>query len=220
MVNFKSILKQKNTSPIIPHLFHRNKFVADFQGKATNFFVSQCTVINTGSLLPLFRPFTESILDKVLFTDDEIITHIRGLSPNNAAHGWDGITIRMIQICDDTLVTPLSIINCVNKGVFLKVWKKPNIVPVYKKDSKQRMKNYRPISLLPAFGKMFEKNLFNNLYPYLISNKLISEKQSGIKINESIINQLLYICHEILLSFDSNPPREVKNGFPWHIQSL
>ena len=74
------------------------------------------------------------------------------------------------------------------------------------------MKNYRPISLLLVFGKIFEKFLFNNLYPYLITNKLIFEKQSGFKKNDSTINQLLYICHE-MLSFDANPPREVRAVF-------
>ena len=41
----------------------------------------------------------------------------------------------MIQICDDTLVTPLSFIytNCIKKGVFPKPWKRANVVPVYKK---------------------------------------------------------------------------------------
>ena len=161
--------------------------------------------------MPLFRATTDSILDKILFNDDDIITHICSLNPNKA-HGCDGITIRMIQICDDTLVIPLSIIytNCIKKGVFPKLWKMANVVPVYKKDSKQLMKNYRPISLLPVFGKMFEKL---NLYPYLITNKLISEKQSGFKKNDSTINQLLYICHVILLSFDGNPPREVRAVF-------
>ena len=94
--------------------------------------VSQCTVLDTGSQLPLFRTTTESILDKILFNDDDIIiTHIRGLNPNKA-HGWDGITIHMIQICDDTLVIPLSIIynNCIKKGVFPKLWKMANVVPV------------------------------------------------------------------------------------------
>ena len=158
--------------------------------------------------------YAESIFDKVLFNDDDIISHIRGLNPNKA-HGWDGITIRTIQICDDTLVTPLSIIytKYAKKGVFPKLWKMANIVPVYKKDSKQLLVNYRSISLLPIFQKMFEKILFNNLYPYLISNKLIPDKQSGFKKNDSTVNQLLYICHEILLSYDSNPPSEVRAVF-------
>ena len=44
--------------------------------------------------------------------------------------------------------------------------------------------------------------LFNNLYI-----------QSGFKKDDSTINQLLYICHEILLSFDSYPPSEVRAVF-------
>ena len=106
------------------------------------------------------------MLDNVLFSDDDIIAHIRGLKPHKA-RGCDGITIHMMQICDDVILTPLSIIytNCIKKGVFPKLWKMANVVPVYKKDSKLLMKNYRPISLLPVFGKMFENILFNNLYP-------------------------------------------------------
>ena len=75
------------------------------------------------------------------------------------------------------------------------------------------MKNYRPISLLPVFGKIFEKSLFNNLYPYPITNNLISDKQSGFKKGDSTVNQLLYVCHEIFLSFDANPPNEVRAVF-------
>ena len=128
----------KNKFPIIPPLFHCNKFISDFQEKANLFkknFVNQCTVLDTGSRLPFFRATTDSTLDKVLFNDDDIITHIRGLN-SNKAHGWDSITIRMIQICDDTLVTPLSIIytNCIKKGAFPKLWKMANVVPVYKKE--------------------------------------------------------------------------------------
>ena len=72
----------KNKFPIIPPLFHCNKFIPAFQEKATlfnNYLVSQCTVLNTGNQLPLFRTTNESILNKILFNDDDIITHIRGL---------------------------------------------------------------------------------------------------------------------------------------------
>ena len=41
------------------------------------------------------------------------------------------------------------------KGIYK--WKKANVVPVHKKDSKHFLKNYRPISLLPICGKIFEK---------------------------------------------------------------
>ena len=43
-----------------------------------------------------------------------------------------------------------------------------------------------------------------------MTNMLISGKQSGFKKYDSTVNQLLYICHEIFLSFDANSPKEVR----------
>ena len=67
--------------------------------------------------------------------------------------------LRMIKICDEALVKPLSLIykNCIDTGVFPDIWKKSNIVPVYKRGDKQIIDNYRPISLLPICGKILEK---------------------------------------------------------------
>ena len=54
-------------------------------------------------------------------------------------------------------------------------WKKGNIIPVHKKESKNLIKNYRPISLLPIFGKIFEKVIYNNLFGYFETNKFLSK---------------------------------------------
>ena len=43
------------------------------------------------------------------------------------------------------------------------------------------MKNYRPISLLPICGKMFENIILNNIYSYLNANNLITKNQSGFR---------------------------------------
>ena len=42
-------------------------------------------------------------------------------------------------------------------GIFPDIWKKANIIPVHKKESRQIKKNYRPISLLPICGKYLKK---------------------------------------------------------------
>ena len=47
------------------------------------------------------------------------------------------------------------------------IWKKSNIIPVHKKNDTQLVKNYRPISLLPIFGKLFEKIIANRIYNFL-----------------------------------------------------
>ena len=40
---------------------------------------------------------------------------------------------------------------------FPEIWKKANVVPAHEKEDKMLVKNYRTISLLPIFGKMFER---------------------------------------------------------------
>ena len=129
---------------------------------------------------------------------------IQNLNPNKA-HGPDKISIRMIKICGKSLCKPLEMIfkSCIKKGEYPSEWKKANVVPVHKKGDKQLLKNYRPISLLPIFGKIFERIIYNNIFEYLTTNKLISDNQSGFKPGDSCINQLLSITHEIYHSLDN-----------------
>ena len=54
------------------------------------------------------------------------------------------------------------------KGVFPDDWKNSNVVPIHKRDSKNLIKNYRPISLLPIFSKVFERPIFNYLFNYFM----------------------------------------------------
>ena len=57
----------------------------------------------------------------------------------------------MLKICSDTICKPLELIfkQALTTGAFPSELKKDNIVPCYKKDKKQNLKNYRPVSLLP-----------------------------------------------------------------------
>ena len=78
------------------------------------------------------------------------------------------------------------------------------MVPTTQKGDKQNLKNYRPISLLPVAGKIFEKRLYNNMYEFFTESNSISPNQSGFKPGDSCINQLLSITHEIYKSFDDS----------------
>ena len=82
-----------------------------------------------------------------------------------------------------------------------------------KKNDKQLLNNYGPISLLPMFGKIFEKIIFNRIYDFLLKEELLNPNQSGFRPSDSCINQLLAITHEIFEAFDCNPPLEVRSVF-------
>ena len=84
-----------------------------------------------------------------------------------------------------------------------KAWKKANVIPIHKKDSKQCKENYRPISLLSCVGKVMEIIIFNELYEYCTENNLLTWRNSGFKRNDSTTNQLLYIVHQLYTSLDN-----------------
>ena len=65
------------------------------------------------------------------------------------------------------------------------------------KSDKPSLKNYRPILLLPIFAKILERIIYNNIFEYLTTNKLISDNQSGFKPGDSCVNQLLSITHKV-----------------------
>ena len=57
--------------------------------------------------------------------------------------------------------------------------------------------------MLPIFAKIFERIIYNNVFEYLATKKLISDNQSGFKPGESCVNQLLSIIHGIYHSLDN-----------------
>ena len=82
-----------------------------------------------------------------------------------------------------------------------------------KKNDKRLVNNYRTISLLPMFGKIFGKIIFNRIYVFLLKEELSNPNQSGFRPSDSCINQLIAITHEIFEAFDCNPTLEVRSVF-------
>ena len=193
--------------PCIPSQFHENKLVTDFREKAENFnffFAKQCSLINSDSSLPCeIIKKTNNSLYSVRFSTEEILQIINNFD-SNKAHGHDEISIRMLKICRSSVSRPLQIIykSCLERGKFPQEWKKANVVPVHKKNDKQVVKNYCPISFLPICGKIFERILYNSLFNFLNQNDLIPPAQSGFKPGDSSINQLSSITHKIYHSLD------------------
>ena len=121
----------------------------------------------------------------------------------------------MLKLSSPSIIKPLSIIfqNCLKSSTFPDDWKKGNIVPVHKKNSKQLVNNYRPARLLPICSKIFEKVIFDSIFNFKIQNNLLNSCQSGFRPNDSCINQLISITHNIYRAFDANPSLEVRGVF-------
>ena len=83
----------------------------------------------------------------------------------------DGISIRKLKLCGPLVIKPFSLLfnNCLRDGVFPNDRTKANVIPVHKKGNKQLVSNYRPVSPLPIFSKIFEKLILDCIYDFLKS---------------------------------------------------
>ena len=208
----------KSRASKIPPLLVNNVFILNCREKAkifNDFFSKQCRLITNDSVLPAFNFLTDKRIDHISIRTDEIISLVRNLNPNKAT-GSDGISGKMLLLCDESAGIPLKLIfdNILLTSSYPDMWKIANVTPVFKKGDKQSYKNYRPISLLPICGKMFEKIIFNNLYPYLNENNFITKKQSGFRPGDSTTNQLLLLVDEIHQAFENRNSLEVRAVFP------
>ena len=109
----------------------------------------------------------------------------------NKAYGWNQLSIRMIKACGNSVSLPLNLIfkSIINEVAFPEDWKKSNVVPIHKKESKNLIKNYRHISLLPIFSKVFQRIVFNALFNFFLQNKLFTPCQSGFIPGDSCVSQ-------------------------------
>ena len=137
----------------------------------------------------------------------------------------------MLLSCDSSAVLLLRLIfhNILENSLYPNMWKLANVTPIFKKDDKQLVKNYRPISLLPICGKLFEKMIFTSLYSYLNNNSLITQNQSGFRPGDYTTNQLLFLVNKIHEAFENPNSLEVRAVFldiskafdkVWHQRSL
>ena len=204
--------------PIIPPLLINDQLVTNFNEKANNFnqhFSNQCSVIDNSSKLPMDQaPYATSLLSSIDIKESDILNILKSLDANKA-HGHDNISIRMLKLSQKSILKPLKLIfeSWLRTRLFPDQWKKANVVPIHKKGDKQLIENYRPVSLLPICGKVFERLIFNSLFNYFIENNLLSPPQSGFIPGDSCVQQLISITHEIYNAFDCNPSLEVRGVF-------
>ena len=103
------------------------------------------------------------------------------------SQGVDGISTKLLKFIQDTVAKPLAVIinQTLKSGIFPEKLKIAKVTPIYKKGNEHLFTNYRPISILPAFSKVFEKVRFNQLYEYFSKHKLFYNSQYGFRKHHS-----------------------------------
>ena len=67
------------------------------------------------------------------------------------------------------------------------------VIPIFKSDNETDPNNYRPISLLSCFNRIFEKFVFKRLKSFIDERKIISSSQYGFKVTQRNMHFLILL---------------------------
>lgn len=168
-------------------------------------------------------PHTINSIFLTPITKGELIKHIASLK-NNSSPGQDGIRAETIKQTHLEIIPPLlHILNLIlEKGIVPSDFKISIITPIYKSGSITSIGNYRPISLISNFAKVFEKCIKERLTTFLKNNNILSSNQFGFvggcgtsdamhKLVTEVINNLntdkkcLAVFLDLAKAFDTVP---------------
>ena len=129
---------------------------------------------------------------------EEISGIINDLNSNKCP-GLDEITNKVLKISTEAIIAPLThIINLsLVKGIFPDSLKTAKVIPLYKKGNEAICSNYRPISLLSCFHKLFEKIVKAKLLDFLYRNNVLYKYQFGFRKTHSTNLALLEVTEQL-----------------------
>ena len=124
-------------------------------------------------------------------TEDEVGQIIKELENSKSSDFPIRVIKKLSHILTPVLTAHFN--RAMMEGTFPSILKLGKITPVYKKDDEQLLENYRPISTLPIFGKIFEKIIYTRLYGFFTSNNILNKSQFGFRKSHSTSHALNYI---------------------------
>lgn len=120
------------------------------------------------------------------------------------APGIDNIPIHIIKNCFDLIAEPLvKLVNLsLTTGVFPDKLKIAKVIPIFKTGDSDSVTNYRPISLLTSFSKIFEKVMHNRLSEFIERHDILYCCQFGFRKNHSTSLALTHLVNKITSAID------------------
>ena len=83
------------------------------------------------------------------------------------------------------------------EGVVPFEWKEANIIPLFKKGSKNKSENYRPVSLTSVICNLLERLIKDHMVDFFVRHKLLNSFQNGFLKARSCLTNMLSIWEEV-----------------------
>ena len=178
------------------HPSDMNNYFSNLVSNLTSKENKQCDFESILNNLPKDKRENEFRINHTTYEEVEKIIHEL---KNDCSSGYDNIPIRLIKPVSQYIISPIvDIINTsIDSKTFPKQWKRARVCPVPKIDNPTKLKDYRPISILPVMSKIYERVILKQLCSYIETNNLYCSTQSGFRKGHSTSTLLLKLRDDI-----------------------
>lgn len=150
---------------------------------------------------------TSCSLDTTFFfhpvLDCEIADTVKSLRKNKSS-GADSISAKVLKLISTEISRHIA--HCINlsisSGVFPSVLKRAIVIPIPKNNDIHVISNYRPISLLSTFAKVFERIVLNRMMKYLDKFNILASAQHGFRSGRSTQTAAICLVDYVYKSLD------------------
>ena len=130
-------------------------------------------------------------LGQLVITPQVLANKINNMKDNKSP-GVGGIAPKILKETVEQISKPLAHVFNISlqEGIVPLEWKEANIIPLFKKGSRNKSINYRPVSLTSVICKLLESIIGDHIMDFLIKHKLINSSQHGFLKSKSCLTNL------------------------------
>ena len=125
--------------------------------------------------------------------------------PNNKSYGFYSCPVSILKHASDIISDVLSkILNkSIDLGTFPSKLKMAKVIPIFKSDDNTDPNNYRPISLLSCFNRIFEKLVYKRMKSFIEEKNILYTSQYGFRQGHSTEHAIFDIVSRIQSNMDA-----------------
>jgi len=149
-------------------------------------------------------PYEFQQIINIPITETEVICTISSLK-NKTSCGYDGLSNKIVKLCGSQISKLITYIynTSLTCGICPNPLKYAIIKLSFKKGDKSQVSNYRPISLLTDFSKIFDLFVFCRLKHHLVSKNILANEQFGFHDNVSTESAIFKIIKLIFSAWNN-----------------
>ena len=157
-----------------------------------------------------FQGAKSDYLGPLVVTPELVAYKIKAMKDNKSP-GVDGIPPKVLMETVEQISIPLArVFNLsLKEGVVPFEWKEANIIPLFKKGSRNKSENYRPVSLTSVICKLLERLIKDHMVDFLVKHKLLNSSQHGFLKAWSCLTNMLCFLEEITKWRDVGSPVDI-----------